>query len=141
MRKTCMTCLLAACVAANAQSPSNLQGFWYTDGVENGVHARFVMKNRANGIFVKTIADITDCRHPRSWIETGHWSFRNSRLEQITESVDGEPVDAADPEYNDGFDISGNDRHFAMSDSKTKVTWQVDKVAADFQIPTDCGTV
>jgi hypothetical protein len=134
MKLLVVIAFLAAAAAAEPLSP--VLGAWYTEGVENGIAAQFIVKNNADGTFVKTIRDNTDCQTPKTWIETGHWHYTDAVYAELTESVDGTPVDTASPEFSDRFDATWPDaEHSIQTDRKTKIAWTLTRVPVNFILP------
>ncbi len=117
-----------------------MAGAWYTEGVEEGTHAQFIIDNNPDGSFVKRIRDITKCNAIKDWSETGSWTFDGSHYNTVTRTVGGQAVNARLSEYNDTFIVTPLDgSHSKMFDVETKVTWSVERVASTFQMPLTGG--
>ena len=110
------------------------------EGVEEGIHAQIFFNDNPDGSFTKHIRDITNCNAIHDWDESGSWTFDGSRYNTITRTVAGEAVDAALPDYNDSFTVTPLDKdHSKMLDSKTRVTWTMEKVDTSFKMPLTGG--
>jgi hypothetical protein len=138
MREGIFLLLLLAAPAFAASDAMN--GSWYTEGVENGIHAQFVIENGTDGTFTKRIRDVTRCNAVNAWNETGRWSFDGKVFSEITETVGGQKVDPSDPGYRDQFQMTQiNPAHFSMFDPKTNVTWLLEKVPQNYAMPLSGG--
>jgi len=134
--------LLLACALASPALGDNLMaGRWYTEGVEGGLHLQSIVDDNADGTFVKTIRNGTDCQAISTWVETGTWTFDGSHYVETTETVKGEKVDAAAGTFKDAFDVAHvDDAHVSLTDVKTQIVWNFAKVDPRFAMspPKDC---
>ena len=132
--------LLGAC--SSVQTVRAPTGSWYTEGVEDGIHAQFKTSLMADGTFHKDIRDSTDCRRPISSTESGRWRLNGDTLLLVTDMVGEHKVDATNPEFNDTFTLAWLDTtHITIYDIKTRITWAMQRVDASFKFPMaeDCA--
>ena len=141
MRRFLALLPLTFALSAPAFGDNLMTGRWYTEGVEDGLHLQSVVDNNADGTFVKSIRNGTDCQAISSWTETGTWTFDGKRYVETTETVSGEKVDASLGNFKDAFDVAPVDTtHMALTDVKTQITWTFIKVDPNYTMspPKDC---
>jgi hypothetical protein len=132
--------LLLKTSSVNAADLHAMAGAWYMEGVEDGTHAQIFFNDNPDGSFIKHIQDITNCNAIKNWDETGSWTFDDNRYNTVTRTVDGGTVDAALPDYNDAFTVTTLDQdHSKMFDTKTGVTWSMERVSSTFAMPLTGG--
>ena len=132
---------LVCALSSPAFGDNLLTGRWYSEGNEDGRHLQFVLANNPDGTFVKNIRNGTNCRAIATWVETGSWSFDGKRYAETTETVGGQKVDTATGEFKDAFDVARvDDRHMALIDVKTQITWTLAKVDPTYTMspPKEC---
>jgi hypothetical protein len=134
----------ASVFAAWAEAVPGVSGRWYMEGEEHGTYFQYLVDRAEDGSFSASIRVPKDCSAEAAseWIETGRWSYREGTLRNQTETVSGNKVDTAQDSYQDSFKVTIIDAdHVTMFDNKTKLTFDVRRVGADFKfsMKADCA--
>ena len=132
----------AAVSAASSAPVPGVSGRWYGEGVEiDGAFTQYLIERRDDGTFKIESRTPQNCAAgTRVFVDTGRWRLEGGTLTMRTETMDGDKVDANDPEFNGRFRITVVDAdHATVLDEDTSISWSMKRVDKDFAFPPSQG--
>lgn len=129
---------VSAVGVASAAPVAGISGRWYGEGVEvDGAFTQVLIERRDDGTFkVESRTPQICSAGTRVFVDTGRWRFENGMLSTRTETMDGDKVDALDPEFDGRYRVTVVDADNAtLIDEDTAIAWPMKRVAKDFTFP------
>jgi hypothetical protein len=126
-------------VATDSSFDTKFVGYWYGENYQSSVRTYFQEfdTNRTDGTFEVEFREYLNCTLVERQIETGSWSIANGIVHQITQSINGKPVDATkDVTLIDDYQILVLDDHdYQSKDLRTGDVFKVWRLGRHFQFP------
>jgi hypothetical protein len=129
---------VSAVGVASAAPVAGVSGRWYGEGVEvDGVFTQYLIERRDDGTLKVESRTPQNCAAAtRVFVDTGRWRFENGTLSTRIETMDGDKVDALDPEFDGRYSVTAVDAdHATLVDEDTAIAWSMKRVPKDFTFP------